>query len=132
MPIHTTPVEFSIRDPPTLLFMEHCLEHWKDVDVCTDAHVAFMKHLVRILFRLPHAMDLVGIRFDDGTLSMLSPPVYHTFYTITNKEGWTAALVRIEGFDPHWGMDMGFWEGLTMANSVLIGEENAGPLEVES
>ena len=133
MPIHTTDVAFNIHDQPTLLFMEHCMEHWKDVNVCTDAHVEFMKHLTRTIFGLPHHVELVGIRFDDRTLSMLNPLSYRTFYALTLEDhgGWKAAHVRIEGFEPHWGMEAGFWEGLGMADSVLVGVENAGPVEEE-
>jgi hypothetical protein len=131
MPIHTTDIAFDIRDQPTLLFIEHCMEHWKDLDVCTDAHVAFMKHLMRTIFGLPHYMELVGIRFEDRTLSMLSPPSYHTFFALTLGDHgvWKAAHVHIEGFEPYWGMEAGFWDGLAMAEGMLMGMENAGPKE---
>lgn len=131
MPIHTAQVAFRIHDPPTLLFMEHCVEHWRNVDVCTDAHVAFMKHLTRTIFRLPHATPLVGICFNDRTLAMLSPPLYTAFFTLAHSDasGWTAVYVRVEGFVPHWGLEVGFWDGLTMAEGALLGEENVGPKE---
>jgi hypothetical protein len=131
MPIHTTPVEFSVRDGPTLLFMDHCMTHWKDVVVCTDAHVAFMKHLVRSIFHLNHAMPLVGICFDDRTLAMLSPPSYGAFYALTRSDGgeWTASYVRADGFVPHWGMETGFWDGFAMAEDALLNGESTGPGE---
>jgi hypothetical protein len=31
MPILVTDLAFAISDTPTLLFMEHCLDHWKDL-----------------------------------------------------------------------------------------------------
>ena len=131
MPIHTAPIAFHVSDPPTLRFMAHCVEHWRNVDVCTDAHVAFMKHLTRTIFRLPPALPLVGICFSDRTLAMLHPPLYTEFFTLAQSDAgqWTAVYVRAEGFVPHWGLETGFWDGLTMAEGALLGEENEGPVE---
>ena len=129
MPIHTVPVAFPTPDPMVLNFIEHCMEHWRDVDVCTDAHVALMKHLVRSIFGLPYGAPLVGISFCDRTLAMLCPPLYTAFYTLTHADGWTAAYVRAEGFVPHWGLETGFWDGLAMAEGAVLGEENVGPAE---
>ena len=129
MPVHTTKVPFHIHDDATLQFMEHCFTHWKDVEVCTDGHVEFMKHLVRSIFRLHHGMPLVGILFGDSTLAMLSPPYFHTFYVLTLDSEWTAAHVRVDGFAPQWGMETGFWDGLMMAESVIMDAESKGPAE---
>ena len=132
MPIQTTAIAFGIHDAHTLQFMDHCMDNWKDTDACTEAHVAFMKHLMRTIFRLHHAVPLMGIRFEDQTLAMLSPPSYNTFYVLTRSGmEWSAAHVRIAGFVAHWGMETGFWDGLMMAESVLMGAESVGPAEEE-
>ena len=135
MPIHTADVTLPIRDPFTLRFMQDCMAHWKDADVCTDAHVESMKHLVRAIFGLPHAMELVGMLFEDRTLAMLHPDALRTFYALTLRPDgvWTAARVGIEGFDACWGVeDAGFWDGLAMADSATVGEESKGPAEEDA
>lgn len=135
MPVYSTHVDFPIHDEPTLQFMDHCFEHWRDATLCTDAHVLFMKHLVRSIFRLPPGMPLVGIRFEDDTLALLNPPGHtNVFYVLTRSalqtEGqWRAQRVRTEGFVPQWGLETGFWDGLRMAECVTMGAESAGPAE---
>ena len=132
MPIYKTNITLRIHDRPTLRFMAHCLTHWRDVDVCTDEHVEAMKTLIRSVFVLPPAMELVGIQFEDQTLAMVHPDETHTFYVLTLQPSgaWTAARVRIEGFDPCWGVvDAGFWEGLDMAECSMLRAESKGPAE---
>ena len=130
MPICTTHVDFPIHDHPTLQFMDHCFENWRNMELCTDAHVLFMKHLVRSIFRLPPGLPLVGIRFEDDTLTLLSPPGYSVFYVLTRRQFvWTAQRVRADGFVPQWGLESGFWDGLRMSECVAMGKESLGPLE---
>ena len=64
MPIHTVPIEFLIRDAPTLRFVDHCMQHWNNFALCSDAHVAFMKHLGCFIFNLPVNTQLIGILFE--------------------------------------------------------------------
>ena len=133
MPIYTTHVDFPVNDYPTLRFMEHCFDNWRETEICTEAHVSFMKHLVRSIFGLPHTTPLVGIRFEDNTLAMISPPRYDVFFLLTrNGNVWRSQRVRVEGFPAQWGLESGFWDGLRMAECVLMGEESVGPMEDES
>ena len=134
MSVHTVNAVFGIQDQPTLLFMEHCLNHWLDEATCTNAHVSFMKHLARHVFGLPAHMQLMGIRFGDETLAMVSPLLsgdggHGPFFVLSRcGEGhWQAVCVRVRGFTPHWGLEMGFWEGLHMEQQVLTETENTGP-----
>ena len=39
--------------------------------------------------------------------------------------------MRVEGFAPQWGLESGFWDGLRMAECVVMGTESAGPQEGE-
>ena len=64
MPVLIVPVAFPVTDAPTLRFVDHCLSHWNDFSVCSDEHVAFMKHLVSNIFHLPHGAPLFGILFE--------------------------------------------------------------------
>ena len=64
MPIHTTLIDFPIHDPTTLRFVGHCTQHWNNFTLCSDAHVAFMKHLACFIFNLPAATQLIGILFE--------------------------------------------------------------------
>jgi hypothetical protein len=64
MPVHVVPVDFPVTDAPTLRFVGHCVSHWNDLTVCSDEHVAFMKHLVRSIFHFPGGAPLVGILFE--------------------------------------------------------------------
>jgi hypothetical protein len=128
MPVHTADVEFGIYDLPTLLFINHCFDHWRDDAVCTNAHVSFMKYLVRWVFGLPAYMRLVGVRFRDDTLAMMGPiGVNSQFFVISRGEAWKATRVWVDGFTPYWGLETGFWEGLTMGQQALVGVENTGP-----
>jgi hypothetical protein len=128
MPILVTDLAFAISDTPTLLFMEHCFDHWKDTATCTDVHVDFMKHLARELFRLPVWMQLIGIRFEDDILAFFCPQHGQSaFYVLSRYPEWKAVHVTVDGFAPHWGLETGFWEGLGMADSTVAGEENTGP-----
>lgn len=71
MPIHTTPIDFPIQDATTLRFVGHCTQHWNNFALCSDAHVAFMKHLACYIFNLPAATQLIGILFEVFLLSFL-------------------------------------------------------------
>ena len=64
MPIHIVPVDFPALDPTTLRFVGHCLQNWNNFALCSDAHVAFMKHLACFIFNLPAATQLIGILFE--------------------------------------------------------------------
>ena len=133
MSVHATEVGFEIRDSPTLQFMDHCFDHWRDAAVCTNAHVSFMKYLTRWVFGLPAHVGLVGIRFSDETLVMVNPlspggGVHGPFFVLSRaEEAWRATRVRVRGFTPYWGMETGFWEGLRMEQQTLAGVESAGP-----
>ena len=134
MPVLAARVDFAIQDTPTRRFMEHCFDHWRDEAVCTEAHVSIMKHLVRCVFGLPAHMELVGIRFRDATLvmvSLLSPwdGMHGPFFVLSREgvRGWRATRVRVRGFTPHWGLETGFWEGLRLEEQALAAAECAGP-----
>jgi hypothetical protein len=130
MPIETTNVEFSIYDMPTRSFISHCFDNWKNLDICTDAHVLFMKHLTRSIFHLHNLVELVGIRFEDDTLAMLSPMSgYSIFFVLSRTPEWSAVRVHVNGFSPQWGLETGFWEGLNMGNNSVLGVESKGPQE---
>ena len=79
MPIHTTPIDFPIQDATTLRFVGHCTQHWNNFALCSDAHVAFMKHLACYIFNLPAATQLIGILFEvfscSGNFLMVSDSV---------------------------------------------------------
>ena len=148
MPLAVEEVPFMIHEPVVLDFMEHCFYYWRDTVRCSDANVLFMKHLVRFVFGLPQTMQLVGIRFNDGALVMLHPPDFHTFFVLERRDEWRAKRVNVEvgalvysscilhadivvgqGYVAQWGMETGFWDGLDMAEAVLIGNECVGPSE---
>ena len=131
MSIYTADVAFGIVDHPTLLFIEHCFNHWRDETVCTDAHVVFMKYLVLWMFGLPAHTQLVGIRFADETLAMVNParPQGPFCVLLRGADVWHAMQVRVEGFMPQWGLETGFWEGLNMGKHSMPGKESEGPQE---
>ena len=131
MPIHKADVEFWICDRATLVFIEHCFDYWRDETVCTNAHVSFMKYLVRHVFGLPPHVQLVGIRFGDETLAMVSPlRARGPFFVLSRGDGsWKAMRVWVDGFTPQWGLETGFWEGLNMGQHTIAGVENVGPQE---
>jgi hypothetical protein len=149
MPVHTVPVDFAIRDAATLRFVDHCLWHWNDFALCSDAHVAFMKHLARSIFNMPPDTPLVGILFEvcvvwfflclpalmpakqDATLALLRADDMRTFYTVSRlgDERFGACIVLAQDFAPSWGMGTGFWDGLRMAESQVMNGECAGPTE---
>ena len=131
MPIRITPVAFTFTSVPTIAFFNHCLTHWIDTAVCTDAHVAFIKHLFRNLFGLPMDTALVGIAFDaDQTLAMFSFDDCQTFFAVKRKlQSFEAFIAQADGFNVHWNLSMGFIEGLHMAESTLVANECDGPEE---
>jgi len=64
MTVHRIPVDFPITDAPTLQFVDHCMQNWNDFALCSDAHVAYMKHLTCLIFNLPIDSQLIGILFE--------------------------------------------------------------------
>ena len=128
MAVLQTTIPMRIYDAPTLDFIDHCLEHWDDENMCSRVHVRFMHYLVRFIFNLPVGLPLNGVRFSDNTLAMVSPHNGRVFFALTKGESWRAVHVAITGqMMPRWSVDVGFYEGLE--SCTIFQNENVGPSE---